>query len=384
MNPRLFAFAAFLLPLVAKAAPTPLDLPLAEEKEATIECELTQNVPHSSVPVFSSPKDSESAKGTYHYKLWLPKGYLADPQRCWPCMFIMSPGGNASMGSMAARLKSDGFVVVMFVEAKNGPWPPIVGNFLSAHDDVIKRVRIQEGLKFATGFSGGARGSSLLVQLRPGFTGVICQGAGFFYDDKKKYYVAGVRKIPGFAVALTMGDKDNNSRELGELKSALGPVPLHEYPFAGTHQPAPADVFNEALTWVEQQVYVEGPTRAELMPVYLNYFKQHADALNAATSAWEKFKIADSMLTFARARNLTMNTGVAAQIRELQALVLQLKSDPVVAREHVAADALQRLDQSDKNLHGTKVSADYRDFAKHYAGTEAAKTAEQKASENAP
>ena len=88
-------------------------------------------------------------------------------------MFIASPSGNASMGAMAERLKSGGYVVVMLVESKNGPWGPIVGNFLAAHDDVVQRVRIQEGLKFATGMSGGARASSVFVQARPGFAGLI-------------------------------------------------------------------------------------------------------------------------------------------------------------------------------------------------------------------
>src|SRR4051794_5358417 len=176
-------FAAFLgsLSLFAASASaevTPLNQPLPEESETTITCELAEAPRANQVPVFDTQKQAEDAKGTYHYKLWLPKGYNADATRRWPCMFIMSAGGNASMGLMAAWLKANGFVVVTLAEARNGPWEPIVGNFLAAHDDVTKRVRIAEGRKFATGESGGARGSSVFVQLRPGFTGLILQGAG--------------------------------------------------------------------------------------------------------------------------------------------------------------------------------------------------------------
>src|SRR5262245_11979504 len=63
------------------AETTPLAAPLSEEKEITITCELTKTEPHQNIVVFDSAKDSEKLSGTYHYKLWLPKGYLADAQR---------------------------------------------------------------------------------------------------------------------------------------------------------------------------------------------------------------------------------------------------------------------------------------------------------------
>src|SRR5258706_14194118 len=89
------------------AETTPLTQPLQEEKEITITCELTQAPKAGEVPIFSSPQEAERSKGTYHYKLWLPRGYLADTQQRWPCLFIASPGGNADMGHMARWLKAN-------------------------------------------------------------------------------------------------------------------------------------------------------------------------------------------------------------------------------------------------------------------------------------
>lgn len=357
---------------------TPLDQALAEEKEITIACEITVAVPKASVPVFDSAKEGEEAKGTYHYKLWLPKGYLADPQRRWPCWFIMSPGGNAGMGVMAPKLKSSGYVVVMPQEAKNGPWAPIVGSLLASHDDAVKRVRIQEGLKFATGFSGGARMSGLLAQMRPGFSGLYLQGAGL-PPKGNGYHTAGLTKIPGFAVAMAVGEKDKNLHEVKMVQAALPGVRFLPLSFDGGHQWAPPEMFDKALAWLEQQVYLEGPARPEMKPVYTAYFNQRRSEWAALTSPWERYRTGDSLLALVRTRNLVADPAVAPALREIQMELNRLRSDPAIAREALAADAWRRLEESQRGASPQKIAADARDFAKRYPGTEAAKKAEAKA-----
>jgi dienelactone hydrolase len=243
-----------------QAETTPLDQPLEEGGETLITCELTQAPKRTEVPVFSSTKQCEETKGTYHYKLWLPAGYSADPQRRWPCLFISSPGGKAGMGQMAAWIKAHDYIAVMLVEAKNGPWATIIGNFLAAHDDVVKRVRIQEGLKLATGMSGGARASSVYAQLRPGFAGLILQAAGAAYDDRNNYHVAKLKGSHSIFVAMTMGEKDGNKREVAQMKTAIGATRFSSYSFAGGHGWAPPETFEQAITWVEQQIYRKSGT----------------------------------------------------------------------------------------------------------------------------
>ena len=242
------------------AETTPLTEPLEEQKEMFITCTL-QAQKLTDIPVFTA-KDGEAAKGTYHYKLWLPAGYKSDEKKAWPCLFIASPSGKAKMGNMAAWLKANGYIVIMLVESKNGPWVPIVGNFLAAHDDVIKRVRLQEGLKIATGQSGGARASSVFVQARPGFAGLILQSAGGASDDKGNYHVAKLKGGHGVFVAMTMGEKDNNKTEVPRMKSALGATRFMAFPFNGGHAWAPAETFEKAITWIEQQIYHKSDTSA--------------------------------------------------------------------------------------------------------------------------
>jgi len=278
--------------------------------------------------VFNTAKDSEAAKGTYHYTLWLPKGYHADPQRRWPCMFIASAGGNAKMSKMAPWLKANGYIVVMLVESKNGPWEPIVGNFLAAHDDAVQRVRIQEGLMFATGMSGGARASSVFVQIRPGFSGLILQGAGGAFDDKGNYHVAGLKRNASLCIAMTMGEQDKNKTEVTRMKAALGSMKFLPLMFDGGHTWAPQETFEKAIAWIEQQVYDEGPVLPALRPVYLQRFKMQVEKLLSVTDPLQRYRTANGLLKLAQNRNLNTDPAVVPILNGLQAEIAKLRTNP--------------------------------------------------------
>jgi hypothetical protein len=217
-----------------------------------VTCALTNAPRPGEIPVLQSKAECENATGIYHYKLWLPRGYLAQRHRYWPCVFIASPFGNARMGNMAERLKRS-HVVVMLVESRNGPWPPTIGNFLAAHDDVVKRIRVREGAKIATGLSGGARASSVFAQLRPGFAGVILQGAGVARTGNGAYYFNHIAHYPGLLFALTIGPNDPRRSEISELQQQIGPERLAILFFAGGHQWAPAQTFAQAVDWIESR-----------------------------------------------------------------------------------------------------------------------------------
>jgi hypothetical protein len=359
-----------------RAEITAFDQPLQEEQEVTITCELKQAPKQKDIPVFDSAKDVEQSMGTYHYKLWLPKGYLADSQRRWPCIFITSPDGNAGMGQMGPWLKSNGYVVVMLVESKNGPWGPIVGNFLAAHDDVVHRVRIQEGLKFATGMSGGARASSIFVQIRSGFSGLILQAASVAYDGAM-YHVAGIKRNPALWVVITMGDKDDNKSEVSRMNTALNSAHFLALSFDGGHEWAPRDVFERAITWIERGIYEEGPSRPDCKPIYIQRFRTQFDKLHSLTAPWERFKEADSLLIFCRNRGLMVEPRITSQVQALQKDLARLRADPTIGKEIFAADALRRLEQNRKRTSRTVFTSQCSALARQYSGTEAAERAKQ-------
>ena len=77
---------------------TPLGAGLREEADLWVTCALSLPPRPGEIPVLQSKAECDRAAGIYHYKLWLPRGYLAQPHRSWPCVFIASPFGNCTHG----------------------------------------------------------------------------------------------------------------------------------------------------------------------------------------------------------------------------------------------------------------------------------------------
>jgi hypothetical protein len=209
--------------------PTPLDAPLAEGGLTRIRCLYRGADP-------------------YHYQLWLPTGYGAAPTKTWPTLFVASPGGKATLGNMAEWVQRHGYIAVLLEESRNGDWEPSVGNFIAAHDDVVKRVRVAEGKKVATGMSGGARACSVFVGLRPGFGGLLFQGAGYApVGPNGASPVAGIKVA---ALAATFGEKDPNYAEGPRMKRLFGDR-MELFEFRGGHQWAPKETVEDALDSID-------------------------------------------------------------------------------------------------------------------------------------
>ena len=218
---------------VAPSRTTPADLVIKEGVETRIACDHNGG--------YSKYAD------VYHYRVILPKGYHADTNKEWSALFVASPGGKATLGNMADWVKKHGYIAILLDESKNGPWDPSVGNFLAANQDVMKRFRIADGRKVCTGFSGGARASSIFVSIGDNFGGVILQGAGTGILDNGLRGLSGVQ-IP--AVVVTMGKKDSNRGEIKQLQATQGDR-LQVFEFEGGHQWAPKDTIEKALDYVD-------------------------------------------------------------------------------------------------------------------------------------
>jgi len=187
----------------------------------------------------------------YHYQLWLPADYAAAPTKARPTLFIAAPGGKATLGNMADWVQRHGYVAVMLEESRNGDWEPTVGNFLAAHDDVVRRVRVAEGRKVATGMSGAARACSVFVGLRPGFGGLLFQAAGYAPVGP-----TGASPLPGIkvpAIAATFGETDPNYAEGPRMKRLFGDR-MELFEFRGGHQWAPKETVEEALDSIDARL----------------------------------------------------------------------------------------------------------------------------------
>jgi hypothetical protein len=119
---------------------------------------------------------------------------------------------------------------------------------------VIKRVRIKEGQKFATGQSGGARASSVFVQSRPGFCGLILQSAGAAYDGQGNYSVTKLNQNAKLYIVMLMGKSDKNNNEIGKMKAVIPPARFQSIEFAGGHVWAPSDTFEQGMSWLGERI----------------------------------------------------------------------------------------------------------------------------------
>lgn len=334
---RLALLLLLLTLLPCLAATTPTDAPLPEDQITTIEVDYPGgNVRAGSAVVPTKP-------GTYHYKVYVPKGYAAEKGRTYPTLFIFSPDGDANMTDLEERLKSDRWIVVMLVESRNGEWDPIAANFVAAHDDAVKRLRVAEGFKVATGFSGGGRAASLAAAARPGFAAVLCQGAGFWTSNPTvQYDVSAATVNRSLCVALTVGDGDPNHTEAATLAKALPPgTPYRPLFFRGGHQWAPKEVANDALDWVEELVYFEAPAAASLKPLYL----VKAEALLAeagGASGLVKYAALDRAMDLIAKRRLINESSLKEKLPEARKAMAELKRDPDLKPQIAGRDAYRR------------------------------------------
>ena len=218
---------------------TPLETHLPDDRTTLITCRYAGHEGIRELPA--------STAGTYHYRVYIPSGYSRETTTHYPCIFISDPSGHASLGTLGRFIQRERWIALMLVEARNGPWGPVLGNFLAAHDDAMRRLRCNPRLKYATGVSGGARGSSVYTMLRPGFAGLLLQAGGF------PSAVQVFRPLsPELAVYATFGDQDPNLKDdLWYLKELR--LPFKHEVFAGGHQPAPSQVVEHAFAWFKEQ-----------------------------------------------------------------------------------------------------------------------------------
>ena len=277
--------------------------------------------------------------GEYHYRIWLPKDYYRDDARRYPALFIASPDGNAGMGNCEEIAKERKWIVVMLVESCNScSLETGVGNFLAAHDDAVRRFRIQEGMKFATGLSGGARRQSLNVGLRPGFAGLILQAAGFVMLPDQSYLVKPFQQYPNLCVYGVFGTGDPNCVEIGLLEAQLPKSTLRRFTcFNGGHEYAPPERMEEAVDWLAFNALLN-------LDLSGDGAKHLGDALDdAMTAAALKgksrlkgvFALSDISKVFA-AHNLEEQDSFKAQADKLKTALGKLAAEANVSNELAA------------------------------------------------
>jgi hypothetical protein len=290
------------------------------------------------------------------------------------------------MGASENRIKRDKWIAIMLVESQNGDWGPIIGNFISAHDDALKRLRICDGLKFATGFSGGARASSMFCELRPGFAGLILQDAGLWYDyalTVRPY--AAIKTNPLLSIYMLMGNNDPNIFEVAKVRQQI-PLqsPFRYEVFEGKHQESSEEGMNRALDYVQEMIYVRAPAQPQFKAAYIQRALVMLDqAADPALSPFARFELLDNTIKMATARSVTSTPELKAPLAKAQADLKDLAKDPAHKTESEARAAFEKISDTEQTARlqigttpakqvkawSSQAAPAYTDLAAKYPGT---------------
>jgi pimeloyl-ACP methyl ester carboxylesterase len=180
------------------------------------------------------------------YALYLPANY--DPATRWPVVYFFEPAARGSLPVEKYRTAAEAFGTILIGSntSRNYNNEVVLKAAEAMWADSRRRLAIDPERVAFCGFSGGARVSASLAGLRGGVRGVIGFGAGYQAEDPN------VRQHP-FLYFAAVGMRDMNYLELQALDRKLDRLEVTHriVTFDDGHDWPPADVFREALEWLQ-------------------------------------------------------------------------------------------------------------------------------------
>jgi dienelactone hydrolase len=182
------------------------------------------------------------------YACYLPSKYTRD--KSWPILYCFSPNANGDAFVQRYRkvCEERGWIVVGSMNSRNGPWEPIQKAIDAMWADAEARFNLSKTMRYASGFSGGARVSFALAEMKPeNVSGVIAIGAGMHSSARAP------KKT--LACFLMCGETDPNKRELDPLSKRLKEAGnlVHYENFPGGHVMPRVDLMEKAVRWMDDQ-----------------------------------------------------------------------------------------------------------------------------------
>ncbi len=368
---------------LARGATTPFDSPLGDDSTTLIEC--VHDVTKEEAALFGAGTANEDpgrvvGKNTFHYDLYVPPGYRADTEARYPVLFIASPGGRAKIGAFAERARRDRWIACMLVESRNGS-PDWLGNFIAAHDDIVKRLRVIEDMKFSTGMSGGSRCATAQPRARKTFRGVVMQAAGFWYDKGGYTFDAAVENEQIFFYGL-FGVRDKmNWAEVAKMPARIPAANgVRMEVFDGGHEWAPKASVERAFDWLEQQIFLPSPRarltreRTPSQEACLWFWRRESARLASAGSAFERYDTMDRLVSVATRFRMRAKS-VKDKAKAYRKQLASLKRDKSLKAELLAKKNFDLADTNDtrENLRKAKMAGQvvglYRQIAEKYPDT---------------
>jgi hypothetical protein len=202
------------------------------------------------------------------YALYLPSAYT--PQRPWPIVYVFDPGGRGAnpLSLMKDAAEKYGYILAASNNAHNGQLKPQAEAAQAVWQDTHERLAIDDKQIAFAGHSGGARLAAWVSQQ--------CKCAQVF---------------------ATVGMLDFNYGEMVQLDARLDSLRYSHFlrRWDGPHAWAPAEVWEEALAWLELSAMKQGRRSREdaFVATELERAAERAARLEQAGSpyfAWQSYR----------------------------------------------------------------------------------------------
>lgn len=225
------------------------------------------------------------------YALYVPSNY--DPERKWPVVYAFDPGARGSAPVSLAKDAAEklGYIVTGSNNSQNGPSKPELEAANAIWKDSHRRFTIDDRRVYFAGFSGGARlAVSMALTCGDCAAGVISSGAGFPVDQPPSAQTH-------FDYFATIGAPDFNYPEVVELSRRLDQLglPHRLRRFEGSHEWAPAEIWTEALAWMNLMAMKEG--RLARNPAFISQqfdsetqYAQELEKRGDVHTAWQEYR----------------------------------------------------------------------------------------------
>ena len=192
---------------------------------------------------------------TQSYELYYPDSVPATG--AVPIFYGFDPGGNGkgTLLSLANAAATNGWILAVSNNSKNGPWSDI----FTAQDALIRdteaRLTLSPNRRFAGGMSGGARASLALAFRYPAkICGTLLLGAGWPVNTTL------VPSTTGLNVYMIIGTQDSNyTYDIPQTQGKLVAYGIRTLvqTFAGGHVWPPANMVMAGCQWLNTNALVD-------------------------------------------------------------------------------------------------------------------------------
>lgn len=201
-----------------------------------------------------NPRIACSSNPAETYALYLPSGFSTNRQ--WPILYLFDPfaRGQAAAEVVQPAAEKFGYIVAASNNSKNGPKGGSKEAAIAVWEDTQVRLPVDPRRRYAAGLSGGARVAvSVALSCGDCVAGVIADAAGFPAGAAPSRHMS-------FAFFGAVGNADFNYAEFVSLRRELEKANARYRicVFEGTHGWAPAQVWMEALNWMDLQAMANG------------------------------------------------------------------------------------------------------------------------------